>query len=149
MDVPPSLHRGCVTAEAEFYCVTDFVEALMQEDREREEKEQLAAVQNGLSTVSTCGCIVFRCLPLHQIEVVVYMSGMLIFNIGTIYWYSKMCVCVFGSVVCLCTDQQFKSHTAINRVFGRAWTPGQNHASLHVLILCSCDGLPRAMHQAL
>lgn len=63
VDVPPSLHRGCVIAEAEFFCVTDFVEALAQEDREREEKEQLAALDNGLSTVSTYICTASSSAP--------------------------------------------------------------------------------------
>lgn len=56
MDVPPSLHRGGVAAEAEFFCITDFVEALAQEDREREEREQQAALENGLSTMSSRQC---------------------------------------------------------------------------------------------
>lgn len=56
MDVPPSLHRGGVAAEAEFFCVTDFVEALAQEDREREEREQQTALENGLSTMSSRLC---------------------------------------------------------------------------------------------
>ena len=64
MEVPPCLHRGGVTAEAEFFCITDFVEALAQEDREREEKERLAALDKGLSTMNLWLCLLFRVLIL-------------------------------------------------------------------------------------
>lgn len=64
MEVPPCLHRGGVTAEAEFFCITDFVEALAQEDREREEKERLAALDKGLSRTNFWLCLSFRVLLL-------------------------------------------------------------------------------------
>lgn len=64
MEVPPCLHRGGVTAEAEFFCITDFVEALAQEDREREEKERLAALDKGLSRTNFWLCLLFRVLLL-------------------------------------------------------------------------------------